>query len=213
MLAGKPLLYYIVQAAYASSYLNCENVFISTEDEEIARYAESLNARILHRPPALADDSGPSFRGIQWGVNELHRQGIEPDICVTMRPTSPLCSGEDVDAAIELLLSNSEADSVISVGPAIAIHPARLKRILNNGRLEDAYESEGQYPQRRQSFEQLYLRNGAVYVTKAAVIHAGSLWGSKSLAYVMPEERSININTEFQFTMAELLIRNKEAAS
>lgn len=69
----------------------------------------------------------------------------------------------------------------------------------------DAFEAAGNYPQRRQSFEPLYLRNGATYASRASVIEGGSLWGPDCLAYLMPEERSININTEFQFSAAKLL--------
>lgn len=75
-----------------------------------------------------------------------------------------------------------------------------------DGRLADAYEAEGPYPRQRQEFEPLYLRNGAIYAARSSVIANGRLWGARCLAYLMPEERSLNINTAFQFRIAELFI-------
>jgi len=130
-----------------------------------------------------------------------------------LRATSPLRTDRDIDTAVNLLVQDDSIDSVVSVGPAVGIHPVRLKRVLPDGKLVDAFESEGNYPQQRQSFESFYLRNGAIYASRSSIIEGKGLWGPNSLAYVMPEERSININTEFQFRVAELLIRERGAQS
>jgi CMP-N-acetylneuraminic acid synthetase len=86
------------------------------------------------------------------------------------------------------------------------MHPLRLKRIDADGWVNDAFDAEGMYPKRRQELELLYVRNGGIYLAKVEVIDAGGLWGSKCLAYVMSEERSVNINTDFDLRIAELLI-------
>ncbi|MBL8798036.1 MAG: hypothetical protein JNM56_29330 [Planctomycetia bacterium] len=96
----------------------------------------------------------------------------------------------------------------MSVEAAVGIHPVRLKRILVDGALKDAFEAEGHSPRRRQDLEPLFRRNGAIYVARAAVTERQGLWGDDCLAYVMPEERSININTEFQFRVAEWAIQH-----
>lgn len=202
-LAGKPLLWHTIQSAWDATTLSF--TVVSTDDDEIASYAQSLGVEVVRHPPELSTDAAPTYGVIRWDIGELERTGRYPDICVVLRATSPQRVGSDIDAAVTLLLENEEADSVISVGLAVGIHPVRLKRVLRDGSLVDAFEPEGRCPRRRQEFEPLYLRNGAIYATRSSVIADGGLWGSHCLAYVMPEERSVNINTAFQFRIAELL--------
>lgn len=204
LLAGKPLIWHTVKSALSTSSLNF--IVVSTEDDDIANYVSTLNVEVLRHPPELSTDSSPTFPVIQWVLNRLRRLGRNPDICVVLRATSPLRTYKDIDTVVDLLMKDDAIDSVVSVGPAIGIHPVRLKRILPDGKLVDAFEPEGSYPKQRQSFELLYLRNGAIYASRSSIIEDGRLWGPNCLAYVMPEERSININTEFQFKVAELLI-------
>jgi CMP-N,N'-diacetyllegionaminic acid synthase len=209
LLDGKPLLSYAIESARAASVLDL--LVVSTGDDEIAAYATARGVQILRHPMDLSTDTAPTFPVIQWDLRELRRRRIDPEICVVLRATSPLRTGQDIDAAVRLLTEAPFADSVVSVGPAIGIHPLRLKRILGDGRLQDAFTPEGAYPVRRQTLEQLYVRNGAIYAAKASVIDGGGLWGPHCLAYLMPEDRSININTELQFKVAELLIRQQRS--
>ena len=89
-------------------------------------------------------------------------------------------------------------------------HPARLKRILPDGRIENAFKGEERRPTRRQEFEQFFVRNGGIYAARRNVITANSLWGENCVAYVMPPERGVNINTDFEFHIAELLMKESE---
>ncbi len=182
---------------------------VATESADIANYAAAENVAVLFHPSILSSDTAPSFPVIEQAVRRLSNQ-TPIDICVTLRATSPLNTGEDIDNAIQLLISEESADSVVSVVAAQGVHPVRLKRVLDSGFIEDAFGSEGAFPKRRQELEKLYIRNGAIYATRAAKIEQGTLWGTRSLAYIMPEERSININTDFQFNVAELLILDEK---
>ncbi len=205
-LAGKPLLWYTIQAAFNARTLT--QTVVTTEDDGIARYAEALGVKVLRHPTELSTDSSPTYPAVRWALLQLQQLGTSVDICVVLRATTPLRSAKDIDNAIHLLLQQQEADSVVSVRPAIGIHPIRLKRVVENGQLIDAFESEGNAPRRRQDLETLYLRNGGIYAAKASVVETQGLWGSCCLAYIMPEERSININTEYDFKTAELLIED-----
>ncbi len=206
LLAGKPLLWYTIESARQSSMLDM--IVVSTDDDEIAHYALSEGIRVIRHPARLSKDDSPTYPVVKWALNRMRSQGIEPQICAVLRATSPLRAPKDIDEAINLLLHNKQADSVVSVVPAEGIHPIRLKRVLPDKRIVDAYEAEGNYPKRRQELELLYLRNGAIYVAWATVIDEMGMWGTHCLAYVMPEERSININTEFQFKVAELIVKD-----
>jgi hypothetical protein len=110
----------------------------------------------------------------------------------------------DLAESGDILLNSGAGGCGIQYG--VPVIPIRLKRVLPDGRLVDGFEPEGLFPRCRQELEALYLRNGAIYAARPHVIDAGGLWGHYCLAYVMPEERSININTEFQLRVAELLI-------
>lgn len=115
----------------------------------------------------------------------------------------------NVDAAIKLYLTSEGIDSVASVVQAIGVNPMKLKNVLPDGYLMDALESEGGFPKRRQDGGDFYVRNEALYVTRPDVIQSGSLWGRKCIANLMPEDRSININTIFQFKVADLIMRDR----
>lgn len=203
-LAGKPLLWYIVQAAKGAELIDL--VVVSTEDEEIANFANTLGVEVFRHPVYLSTDRSPSFGVVEWALSELNRRSSNPEICVLLRATSPFCQPIDIDAALRLLCSNDKFDSVVSVSLAVGIHPMKLKRLSAHGELRDAFEPEGSTPIRRQELEPLYQRNAAIYASRSEIIRSGKLWGSNCLAYVMPEERSLNINTEFQFKVANLLM-------
>lgn len=206
-LAGTPLLGHSLIAAKGSAYVS--EIYISTDDDFIDSYAANHGVGVLRHPAELSADDRPSFPVIQWMVSHLTREGRRPDLCVILRATAPLRTSYDIDSAIELYRSRKGIDSVASVVSAVGINPTKLKRVLPAGFLVDALEPEGPFPTRRQDGGDYYVRNEAIYVVRPKVIESGSLWGEKCVAYLMPEERSININTEFQFTVADLIMRSR----
>lgn len=208
LLAGKPLLWHTVECARQSKEV--DRVVVSTEDDQIADFAASLNVEVFRHPEALSSDDSSTVGVIVWDMEQFKHSGLEPELCAVLRATTPLRLPVDIDNCIQLLRENKYADSVVSVVEAVGIHPIRLKRILGDGRLVDGFEPEGNSPKRRQELETLYLRNGGIYAAKPEVIASGGLWGSHCLAYVMPEDRSVNINTEYDFSVAELLLRQRQ---
>ena len=210
IVAGQPLLWYAIAAAQAAA--SVQRIFVSTEDTHIAAYADSLGVEVIRHPAHLSGENSPTYPVIKWDLDYVRREVGEPLIVAVLRATTPLRTSTDIDNSISLLLQSSSADSVVSVVEAVGIHPIRLKRLLTDGSLVDAFEAEGRFPRRRQELEVLFLRNGAVYASRPAVIDSGGLWGSKCLAYVMPEERSLNINTEHQLRVADLLLRQSRSS-
>jgi CMP-N,N'-diacetyllegionaminic acid synthase len=206
IVAGRPLLWYAVESARAAESLH--RVYVSTEDAGLADYAESIGVDVIRHPAELSLEHSPTYPVIRWDLEYLRRELEEPSIIAVLRATTPLRMAVDIDEAVSLLQRSPGADSVVSVVEAIGVHPIRLKRVLASGGLVDAFEPEGNFPRRRQEFEKLFLRNGAVYASRPAVIDAGGLWGPNCLAYVMPEERSLNINSEHQLRVADLLLRS-----
>jgi CMP-N,N'-diacetyllegionaminic acid synthase len=202
---GHPLISYIVTAALGSRVLH--RVIVSTDSEEIADVVQKYGAEVIIHPAKLSTTTASTFGVVKNAIAEFRKGGCFPDVTVLMRPTSPLCGSEDIDRAVRKLMRHPKADSVISVVKS-NIHPYRVLSINRQGELVHFHKdtTEKDYPQRRQTFKTVYIRNGAIYATRTKTIEKGSLWGKHSLPYEMPRERSININDEIDFRLAEVLM-------
>lgn len=202
LIAGQPLIWHTVRAAVGARSLS--HVFVSTDDEEIAAYCRSLDVEVIVHPASLSFDDVPTVGVIEWNARRLSR---DADL-VVLRATSPLRVADDIDDAVALFQTSPEADSLVSVYHIEGVHPMKLKRITNEGYLVDAYHREGHFPVQRQRLEPLYLRNGAIYILPSSLARQGKLWGDRCLAFAMPQARSININSEYDLRVAELLLTN-----
>ncbi len=203
-LCGKPLIYYTIESAFGSKYLT--DVVVSTDDDEIRVVAESYGCRTIMRPKELAEDFSPVIEAVKYTLNFIEeRERIGFDYLVLLQPTSPLRTAEDIDNSIRKMLELG-ADSVVSVVEVGDKHPARMKKIVNE-RIVDIYDRELDFAP-RQLLPKVYIRNGAIYGAKVDVIYKfNSFRGQDCVAYVMPEERSINIDTEIDFILAELIMK------
>jgi len=123
---GKPLIYYTINAAHKSKCL--DELFVSTDSEEIAKISIRYGAKVINRPSQYAQDHSPSIDVVRHAL--LYEKA---DIVVLLQPTSPLRTAEDIDAAINLFLKE-KPESLISVsknGPNGAIYistPENLKK-------------------------------------------------------------------------------------
>lgn len=199
-LAGKPLIAYTIEAAQHSQLTTA---IVSTDSEDIAEVSRQYGAWVpFLRPTNLATDSAKAIPVIQHALRFVEEQeGVTYDAVMMLQPTTPFRTGEDIDKALKLL-ERTGADSVISVVDAGAHHPARMKYLEGN-RLIDPPYCEAYENQPRQELRPMYLRNGAVYLTRRNVLLRNSFKGSDCCALIMPEERSVNIDTPLDFDYAE----------
>lgn len=199
ILGGKPLLRWTCEAATKSKL---DRIIVSTDDKEIAKVAESSGVEVpFVRPPELSADSSLTIDVVIHAITQL---GDTFDAVMVLQPTSPFRTTDDINKCISLL-RDSEADSVISVVDVGGHHPARMK-FLEGGLLIDPPYAESRENQPRQELQPMYIRNGAVYLTHVPVLMQGSFKGDSSIGYVMPAERSINIDIPFDVTVAEALL-------
>jgi CMP-N-acetylneuraminic acid synthetase len=134
------------------------------------------------------------------------KEGFSYDLIFVLQPTAPLRTGEDIDSAIELL-ENSNADAVVGVVRVEEPHPVKMM-ILTDGFVFPLFSDRWNEQLRRQQLEPVYRLNGAVYcVRRDTLVQCRSLWGTKTLAYVMPPERSVNIDTTLDLMLAELILK------
>ncbi len=204
-LAGRPLIAWTIEAA-----LRCrevDRVVVSTDDDEIAAAARAHGAEVpFLRPPQLAEDSTPTMPVVVHALRWLEaEQGYRPDGVVLLQPTSPLRTADDITGAIGLARERS-ADSVISVSLAWS-HPHLAKRITSDGRLEDFIA----HPkvERRQDLEPVYSLNGAIYFARRApLMENQTFYGPNTYAYVMPPERSLDVDTPWELHLCNLILRD-----
>lgn len=209
ILAGKPLLHYMLTAATQAQLIN--RVILTTDSDDIVTVAQQINGvEVRRHDPSLSVPGQPTFGTFLRTLEKLVQESRTlPQVVVLLRVTTPLCLSSDIDSAIRLLMETGEnATSVLSVTKS-DVHPKRTYVMDEHNMLLPREETpERNYPLPRQTFDDVYIRNGAIYATfPSIVLTAGSLWGDKPLAYVMPKERSININDEIDFILAEALLK------
>jgi N-acylneuraminate cytidylyltransferase/CMP-N,N'-diacetyllegionaminic acid synthase len=208
--AGKPLIAHSIAAAGAAR--GVERVVVSTDDPAIADAARRHGAEApFLRPAELARDDSPTVAAVLHAVQWLEEhEGYRPDYVLLLQPTSPLRTAGDVEGAIRLAIDR-DADSVVSVCE-VKHHPYWVMRRAPDGRLAsflgtDWEEDQQKYP-RRQELPPAYAENGAVYLARRSVLLGRrSLYGEKVYGYVMPAERSLDIDTLWDLRLADLILR------
>jgi CMP-N,N'-diacetyllegionaminic acid synthase len=204
LLGGLPLIAHsILQASQARSITR---VVVSTDSVQIADVGRLYGAEVpFMRPSELADDitSGldPLLHALRWLEDT---DGYRPDIVVLLQPTSPFRTVDDIDGAFKLAL-DKEADAVVSV-TAARHHPRWMKRVSADGTLVDFLPPTVQVD-RRQDLEPVFALNGAIYLARTNVLRQHRTWYTEhTYAWQMPAERSLDLDTEFEFQLAELLL-------
>lgn len=203
LLNGKPMIAYTIEAALKSKCV--DRVVVSTDSEDIANISQDAGAEVpFIRPSHLSTDTAKSIDVVKHAIN-FYEEVEEANIknVILLQPTSPLRNSSDIDSAMEVFEEN-RADSLQSVCPA-ATHPYLLKKIVEEKLL--AYqENENSYT-RRQDFDTLYQLNGAIYIARKDIIQQyDTLIGLNNYAYIMPKERSIDIDDIYDFKFAEVLL-------
>lgn len=201
---GKPLIYWTIAAALQSRMLS--RVIVSTDDAEIAAVARAAGAEVpFMRPAELARDDTPGIAPILHAIDWFAQaEAYSPDAVMCLQPTSPLRTVEDIDNAIELA-RRSDADAVVS-GVVAAQHPYWMKQTDASGRVRPFLELETP-PTRRQDLPTVYALNGALYLARRTVLIERKTWYTdRTYLYIMPEERSLDIDTPWDLHLADLVL-------
>ena len=205
--AGRPLIAWTIAAAQGASAVN--RIVVSTDDPTIANVSRSFGAEApFLRPAELARDDTPgtfpALHALRW--LDAH-EDCRPEFFMLLQPTSPLRTSADIDAAVATL-HRRRADSVVSVTP-VAHPPHWMKRIVDGGRLTD-YLTDLGTPACRQDLPAAYALNGAIYLIRREVFLARESWYSeRTCAYVMPEERSLDVDSPWHLRIADLALRDQ----
>ncbi len=207
LLAGRPLLAWTADAAHASRYI--DRVVLSTEDDEIASIALAAGCEVpFMRPASLARDDTAGIDPVLHALSKL-----QPfDIVALLQPTSPLRLPTDIDGCIERMLATS-APACVSVRPAID-HPYWTYRCDARGVLLPYSSDPTGAIHRRQDLPAAFVENGAVYVARVNwLLQNRSFLIDETVAFEMPAERSLDIDTPVDLALAEAaLVERNQAA-
>lgn len=207
LFAGKPLIHWSIDAALKSKF--ADRVIVSTEDREIEQTAKCAGAEVpFKRPMHLATGSALSIDVVDHVLSELESRGESIDYVMLLQPTSPLRNAEHIDSAIELMLEQ-EANAVISV--TVVEHPVEWAKTLSSGvSMDNFYGPE--FNLRSQDLPVRYRVNGAIYVAKCEQFKKENSFflGKGTVAYVMDRDVSVDIDTPFDFRLAEQLLQHQD---
>jgi len=209
LLADKPMIAWTIEAALASSVL--DRVIVSTDDEVIAEVARQWGASVpFLRPARLATDTASSIDVVLHTLDYLaHHEPPRPEWVMLLQPTSPLRTAEDIRAAVALQQAR-EARAVVSV--CEAPHPPQwLRRLGLEGELLPWLTDE--MPTRRQGIGLVYQLNGAIYLAQTdRLAQERTFFPTGTFGYIMPPERSLDIDAAWDFYLADLILRNRNVA-
>lgn len=201
---GVSLLHRTLRAAAASRHVDL--VIVSSDDDAILEHASLIEGVItLKRPTELAGDDTAMAPVVE------HALDAHPaDVIVLLQPTSPLRETTDIDGALERFVS-SGAHSLISVCPA-ATSPYWMYLLGEDGRLQSLLPKPNVAT--RQELPPTYQINGAVYVVESRWFREHRMFSdNETVAYVMPGERSIDVDSETDLMVAEALVARRESAT
>jgi CMP-N,N'-diacetyllegionaminic acid synthase len=207
-MAGKPMIAWSIEAAKNSRQV--QRVFLSTDDEEIAAIGAAAGAEVpFLRPAHLASDTASTFSVLAHFVEWCRANQLRPDYFMVLQPTSPLRITADIDAAVELARER-RAGVVVSVSELWQhmSHPWNVRRLAADGTLRPYLG--GNLPSvSRHRLPPAYVLNGAIYVYDA--VRFDTIKESvppDAAGFVMPPERSIDVDTAIEFKIAELLLQH-----
>ena len=206
LLNGKPLIAYTIEAALQSRTV--KRLVVSTDDQEIAMISREYGADVpFLRPSEYANDTAKAIDVVRHMLIEMEKlDNCEYPIVVYLEPPSPFRLAEDIDACVEMFLDN-DPGSVVSVHAANQYHPILMKKIVS-GQLKPIWKDEPEGVPRQLYQPIAYMRNGAVYVIRRENILQGIFYGDPIKPYVMPEERSVCIDSMLDWYTAEAMARS-----
>ncbi len=207
LLGDAPLISWTIRAAQHSKHI--DRLILSTDDPEAIQIAKKEGCDVpFVRPDALSGDHATSYDVVLHALQSLEEKY---DWVVLLQPTSPFRTTEDIDRAIEFALSKNK-DSVISVCESEKSHLMLFMRD-EEGRLASpcGISIKDLNHTRSQDMPIPYEINGALYVVKTPwFIKNKCFFDDETLTYVMPRERSVNIDTEHDWKIAEAYLFNNK---
>ena len=195
---GKPLIIHSIEYAKKSNLIN--DIYVSTDDEQIAHISKTAGAKIIKRPPELATDTASTESAIDHSLKNIDHL---PDIIILLQPTSPLRPENSLDLAINKFI-NGKYDSLLSLSPS-----NNFFWKINSENISAEYDFMNR--KRRQDIEdseKKYFENGSVYIFSREHFElTNNRLGGKIGYVVFSEEYSYEIDVPKDLIILEHLSR------
>lgn len=199
---GHPLIAYTIAAARRSRYV--DSVVVTTDSEEIAGVARAYGAEApFLRPAELASDTARTIDAVVHAVGAMAGLGRPHDVVVLLQPTSPLRRAEEIDAAVETFFSHGTL-GLASVSD-VTEHPVLTRSLDRSGVLHPILPMSSTV--RRQDMPRFWHVDGAIYVNRADDLTPETSLNDNPIGFVMPRERSSDIDDIEDFLRAEQIMR------
>lgn len=199
LLNGKPLISYSIE--YATKYFDANQIWVNTDDKKIITIAKDYNVNIYKRKKDLASNTAILSDVIFDQCNYLNNKNINYDNIILLQPTSPFREKFNLTEIIQVYI-NKKLNSLISVSKS----KKKVGKISENIFLPLNYTFE----QRSQSIKNYYYENGLFYIfNKSLLLKEKKIISNKVYPYIIEGiETKIDIDYEFDFIFAEMLLKN-----
>ena len=189
LLHGKPLIRYIIDSAK-----QVVDTYVSSDSQKILNLCDDVGT--ILRPKELAQDKSKSVDAVQHFLSL-----VSADYVLLMNACTPFTSEEDIKNIIKIA-EETKCDSVVSLVEDFSCHPSKVCT-LEDGKVvgvDKSFETA-----ERQGLSTIFKRNTALYLAKKEVIMSGTFFGEDTRGYVMPKDRSLDLNDMYDWKIAELL--------
>ena len=184
-ICGKPLILWTIESGLKSSYI--DELYVSTEDEEIAEVSRQHGAKVLLRPPDLANDSSTTISALEYHLKKDIKQA---NIVVLLQCTSPIRDDDLIDSCIQKY-RESGADC------------------LATG-FECKFEEWGHSARPRQEIPGFFYDDGSVYIMSKDLVLSGEIVGDNKEFVFTDKEQNVEIDDEFDFWLAEQILLKRK---
>jgi N-acylneuraminate cytidylyltransferase len=204
-LNGKPLIHYTIDVA--RQIVPDEDICVSTDDSDIIKCVEDYGLKVpFVRPADLASDTAGTYEVLLHALGFYEKQGQNYDTIILLQNTSPFRTAEQVKEA--MLLYKGNIDMVVSVKECVA-NPYYCVFEENAEGFLKVCKGDGKIT-RRQDAPKVYEYNGAIYIINVETLKQKPLYAfPHRVKYVMDAESSIDLDTMFDWNMAEMIIKDK----
>ena len=203
LLNGKPLMAYSIEAAKESGCFTC--IHVSTDSEKYAEIAKEYGADVpFLREPELASDTSDIWDAVRIVLKKYEQMGKKFERVMLLQPTSPLRTAQDIRNAFSLI-EEKNAEAVIGVCE-MDHTPLWSNTLPEDGNMKGFQSMEYEVP--RQQLPVYYRVNGAIYLVNIDfLMRRGDLYDRFSHAYIMPKERSVDIDNIVDFLLVEIYMQ------
>lgn len=204
-LCGKPMLAHSIEAAKKSGKIDV--VHVSTDSSHYAKIAREYGADVpFLRSAELSSDTATTWDAVRFVLKQYEEMGQYFDIVTVLQPTSPLRTEKDIIEASDMYFSKS---ATAVVGVCEMEHSPLWCNTLSESLCLNGFLNKERNVQRQQ-LEVYYRINGAIYMIEAKIIKENmEIYGEKSYAYIMPKERSVDVDDMMDFKIAEMYMRER----